>query len=700
MPFYLLSWHGALAGYTGLRLHPASFAQSLMRGTTPATLDEQSGALNPGGMFAKAEAVENFAGRPLVSIRAGKGYLSSRDQNVFDVVPLCATWEHFLLLPPELLSILRDLTEQEWYQGTRFVGRATCAEHHLQLGGHKWPAEQLQADRTKDTITLWSEAAPEKVIFTLCPSHVLSGLMEDVLHLLQTNTLRPATTPWATLDDLREQILRLSVTPRDTSTCVQLARLGALFGQWELADGFLTTARQHDTRPELQWMAAILALRTKNYDSAATLMEQALTTRYPDRDLGTLLAPLVARQKAGESALLLAPSTLSSVGLPPFETPFDALLVPMRLSSQNGPDIRRIYSSLFERAFQKLDTENRLRLLTAEARLNGLSWWEELGLGHTSWLAGLQTEADEHYAIARKLALQDNMAPALYDQGVFSWLSTQECGRLASRAIPDVTGVANWQWHFSMPEEQPSTCLVFACTGHHFDLLPGLVLSLIHACREDRSAGKIQLCLGVANPTVDQLTFLSTVSEWLENHATTLRLSFGHGETKSDATMLEPALRYLILPDIAAQFRVPVLIGDCAGYFPANFVSLLRDMKAHATYGFDLTEFDDNGQQRYGTPWSMNTTLAYFGEAELVPAIAAFMSDYLNTVCSPNNPYHTDIDRCALAQVFRRFVRSRWAQLSIRFLNDGPPLLVMPQHGQTGLVTPDDVLNDLKAYAR
>ena len=96
----------------------------------------------------------------------------------------------------------------------------------------------------------------------------------------------------------------------------------------------------------------------------------------------------------------------------------------------------------------------------------------------------------------------------------------------------------------------------------------------------------------------------------------------------------------------------------------------------------------------------MNTALAYFGEAELVPAIAAFMSDYLNTVCSPSNPYHTDMDRCVLAQTFRRFVASRWAQLSIRFLNDGPPLLVMPQHEHTGLVTPDDVLNDLKAYAR
>ncbi|KDE21319.1 hypothetical protein AZ09_00495 [Acetobacter aceti 1023] len=700
MPFYLLSWHGALVGYTGLRLHPVSFAQAFMRGTTPATLDEQSTALSPGEAFTTAEPIENFANRPLVSVRAGKGYLSSREQTLFDVAPLCATWEHFLLLPPELLSILRDLTEQEWYCKARFVGRATCAEHHVHLGGHKWPAEQLQAERKGDTITLWTDATPEKITFTACPSRVLSGLVEDLLHLLQTKTLRPTTTPWATLEDLREQLLRLSVTPRDTNTCIHLARLCALFGQWELADGFLTIARQHDTRSELQWMAAILALRTKNNDTAAKLMEQALTSRYPDRDLGPLLAPLVARQQNGENALLLVPAALSSIGLPAFETPFDMLLMPMRLAAKNGPDIRRVYSRLFEQAFQKLDTENRLRLLTAEARLNGLSWWEELGLGHTSWLAGLQAEADTHYAIARKLAVQDNMTPALYDQGVFSWLSMHECGRLASRAIPDVTGVANWQWHFSMPEEQPGTCLSFACTGKHFDVVPGLVLSLIHACREDRSAGKIQLCLGIAHPTVDQLTFLSTVSEWLEKHSTTLRLSFGHGETRSDATMLEPALRYLILPDIAAQFRTPVLIGDCAGYFPANFISLLRDMKAHATYGFDLTQFDDNGQQQYGTPWSMNTDLAYFGEAELVPAIAAFMSDYLNTVCAPSNPYPTDMDRCTLAQMFRRFVASRWAQLSIRFLNDGPSMLVIPHHNQAGLVTPEDVLNDLKAHIR
>lgn len=699
MAFHLLSFHGALVGFTGQRLHPLCPTAGTTRTTTPVVWDEEHNTLAPGSAFVHAQPVHSITGRALVALRAGQSYLSSRSPTQFDTVPLCASWEHFLLLTPERTDLLRTVLRGIWHDGQNFTGQPTCTGHTLHIGPHSWPVEQLKAEFRADTLTLWTDAAPHKVTLTACPSRILATLLENITELLEVGAFRRALSPWATVDDVREQVLKLSIDPSAIAPCIVLAQLCCQFGQGDLGEQFATYAQSFAQMADLLWLQALIALRMHDHTRAADLLACALRARYPRQDFSATLPSLLARLKKGEDALLLVPDMLYDCDLPSFDERFDTLLVPMRLATKNGPDIRQIYAMLFENAYQRLNTAKDLRLLETEARLNGLSWWTETAMGHTSWLAGLQAEADSHYAIARRLALQEGAMPSPENAGIFSWLGAQECSQLASRAVPDRTGVSRWEWQFSMAEAPVAICLVFVCDSHNFHLLPGLILSLLHACREDRSAGPVQLCIGVANPSAEQLDFLRTIATWLEQYATSLRLSFGYGPTPERDAALEPALRYLILPDIVARFRCPIITGDCAGYFPANTATLLRTLKNTANYGFDLALFNHDGQQTSGAPWTIGTDTAYFGEPERLPAIAAFMSDYLNTVYTPQSTVHTAMDRCALAQMLRHFILPRWKTLSIRFLNEGPTVLVMPARASkagTTLISQADVLRDLE----
>ncbi|MFT8419536.1 MAG: hypothetical protein ABF636_12015 [Acetobacter sp.] len=696
--FYLLSFHGALVGCTGQHLHPLCPTAGTNRATTPVMLDATHHTLAPGGAFVRPQSIDTIANRPLVALRAGNAYLSSRNPTQFDAVPLCATWEHFLLLTPERTDLLRSLLRGTWHEGRTFLGRPTCTGHELQLGPHKWPVEQLEAEIRGDTLTLWTSTTPNRVTLSACPSRTLETLLENVAELLDVGAFRHALNPWATVDDVREQVLKLSITPAAVAPCIVLAQLCCQFGQGELGAQFVAYAQSFAPMADLLWLQALIALRMHDHARAADLLELALRERYPKQDFSATLPALLTRLRQGEDTLLLVPDMLYEHDLPGFDERFDTLLVPMRLAKGNGADLRQIYAMLFENAYQRLNTTTDLRLLETEARLNGLNWWTETAMGHASWLAGLTAEADAHYAMARRLTLQEGAMPEPENAGIFSWLGAQACSQLASRAVPDRTGVSRWVWQFSTAEASPALCLVFACDSAHFHLLPGLILSLLQAYRQDRSSGPVQLCLGVANPNAEQLAFLRTIATWLEQYATSLRLSFGHGTTTGRDAALEPALRYLILPDIVARFRCPVITGDCAGYFPANTATLARTLKNTATYGFDLTRFSHDGRQTSGTPWSIGTDMAYFGEPERLPSIAAFMSDYLNTVYTPQSTVHTAMDRCALAQVLRHFITPRWNTLSVRFLNEGPAILVMPAKNLAAgavLVSQADVLHDL-----
>lgn len=692
MAFFLLSWHGALVGYTGLHMHSASFTDILFRATSPVVLHDD-GTIEPCEAFVKVVPVDSIGTRQFVALKANAHYLSSRAIDKLDTVTHRDAWEHFLALPTTLLPVLKDLTTRDWHENGRWVGRAVCHEHHIHLGDWKWPAEALQTERKGDTLTLWTEGSDQRITLTQCPSRTLSALLETLTERLQMGEIRPSqSTPWAVTEELRGQILKVSIAPGDTGHLLHLARQCGFFALWDLAAGFLSCARAQDTNPDLIYYAAILALRTKQYETAAHLLSEALNARFPDTDLQRI-QPLLDRVNAGEDALLDLPRRLTRMGLPLFDGLFDQLLIPMPLARQNSHDVRQAYSTRFEEICSGQSIQRRLKILKAEAHFNGLSYWEEVNMGHASWLAGLRREADAHYAAAKALAIQTHIHPIHYNCGVFSWLSEAECDALSSRAVPDRLGLSGWEWHFSPEEEAtaspPALCLVFGCDTGYFRFIPKLVLSLLRACRSTPPAQPIHLCIGVEQPTMEQLTFLTRVSEWLAAHDPHVKLSFTHGSLTHKDGATYTAIRYLMLPEIVARFRCPVITADCDGYFPENFTTLWQQMADTADYGFRLYAYNHEGQQVMGEPWGFGAGISYFGETDLLPPIAHFLSDYLNTAYDPKNPTNWCVDQCALAAAFRRFVAPRWNDLRLKFMDEGETLMVMPHHvgGKDALLT-------------
>lgn len=710
MAFFLLGWHGGLVGYTGWHLQTASFADILSGAVSPVIMHDD-GTLEPCGAFITPTPLENSDSTHAFALKINRRFASDRRDGNLELVDHCVTWESFIPVQTAFLPILKDLTTRSWHEADKWVGKAHCTEHHLHIGDRHWSIGTLNAEKSGETITLWNTDAPDRVTYKLCPSRALSSLLETLNERLQAGEIRSSvTTPWADSGTLRENLANTCFAPHRTDYLLHLSRQCALFEIWDLATGFLACARQQDSNPDFIYFAAILALRAQQHDSAAQLLAEALTTRFPDSNILEKTATLRTRLAQGENTLLLLPQTLEEAKVPMFDRLFDLLMVPLPLSTQDGKDIQQAYSMRFEDMSCQHDMTHRLKLLTAEAHYNGISYWEEVNMGHVAWLAGLRTEADAHYASARKLAIESHIHPIHYNCGVFSWLSEADCTALSSRSIPDRLGVSQWEWQFS-PEDDATAlpsevCLVFGCDKGYFRFIPKLILSLIRASRANPTTGFIQLCIGVDQPTMEQLTFLTKTAEWLVANNSRVRLNFAHGILTYRDGATYTAIRYLMLPEITARFSCPLITADCDGYFPSDFVSLWQDMKASADYGFRLYAYNREGKQVMGEPWGFGAGISYFGDADRIPAIAHFLSDYLNTAYNPQNPTNWCVDQCALAAAFKRFVAPKWDELRIKFMDEGTPLMVMPHHvgGKDALLAHEgsfsmvDVVSELARY--
>lgn len=706
MSFYLLSWHGTLACYTGISMHPASFMDVLLRAAAPVLLHDGN-QITPFGAFVDVQPVETASGQALIALKAGALYVSSRDKFHFSTTPHCDAWEHFLALPEDMLPVIHDLTTRTWHDTTQSLGTARCENHEICLQDHIWPISDLRAERCGETLTLWTEGSSERTILHITPSARLTPLMETLAERLATETIPPATTPWADLTTLREQMLVVSLAPENSAHLLYLSRLCGLFEQWDLASEFLACTMQQDNRPDLFWYAAILAAGSRNYDDAASWLEQALKAASPDQGVPPVAQRFLEPLKAGENAFPALLHTMRNRSLPSFDELFDILLAPMRLSPNCHHSNLQAYSMQFEGICAVQDIPHRLRMTATEHRLNGESYWSEISLGHARWLNKERAQADIHYAKARALAIQNRILPIHYNCGIFTWLAETDSKKLLTGTVPDQLGLSSWTWRFSRPAATPpDVCLVFGCDSQYFRYMPKLIFSLIRACRADRDFGRIELCIGIDQPTPEQLDFLSTVADWLDAHEPQLGLTFTHGRLTSQNPTTYTTIRYLMLPDVTAHYHCPVITADCDGYFPEEFISLWREMQQTTDYGFRLYAYDKSGRQHNGEPWSFGAGISYFGNPEILPEIARFLSNYLNTAYDPEYPTNWCVDQCALAQAFTEFVAPYWESLRIKFMDDGTCLMVMPHHvggkpellAHGGTVTEADVMQDLAAH--
>ncbi|MFT8478850.1 hypothetical protein [Gluconobacter oxydans] len=346
----------------------------------------------------------------------------------------------------------------------------------------------------------------------------------------------------------------------------------------------------------------------------------------------------------------------------------------------------------------------RQALLELDRRFNGDSYWNTLCSGHQFWLAGNVNAADSQYAAAKALSIRTGLMPIHYNCGVLSWLSGNACEGM-EQPVPDRLGMGEWHWEASVaPAAQcPALCLVFGCDAGYFRFLPKLLLSLLRVCasRPD-PAFRIRLCLGIDTSTPEQLAFMRELINAVSQRDFGLDVTLAHGRLTWRDAATYTAIRYLMLPEVVRRYSCPVITADCDGYFPDDFLTLFDDLRNTADYGFRLYAYNHEGRQTFGEPWGFGAGISWFGEADRLPEIAAFLHDYLQVAYDPANPTNWCIDQCALVQSFRRFVVPRWSDLRIRFMDEGTPLMVMPHHvgGKDELLRQDGTVSmqDVRAF--
>lgn len=105
MAFYLLSFHGALVGFTGQRLHPLCPTMGTSRTTAPVALDMQHNTLTPGGAFVRAQPLGTAAHtRPLVALRLAMRIFPAAALPSLMLFPCAPRGSIFCSSPPKVLT--------------------------------------------------------------------------------------------------------------------------------------------------------------------------------------------------------------------------------------------------------------------------------------------------------------------------------------------------------------------------------------------------------------------------------------------------------------------------------------------------------------------------------------------------------------------------------------------------------------------
>ncbi|MBF0859001.1 hypothetical protein HKD24_07200 [Gluconobacter sp. LMG 31484] len=695
----LLSWHGSIIARRGLALYLASLSDVIAGRAEPVSPAADDGLFD-------IVPVEPSLARPVYALRAGPLFLTAAPDCRFGTASQIQAWEQFIALPIAWLPALQRLISRPWHvAGPAFVSvRPVIQDLELRIGELSVPLERLDIQSREDGSVLVSDRQGVSVELDPCPSPALQALLDEVRRIVRRRDPEPAIRIRDSYAGLQSEAFKVALYPEDLSRLRYLALICVDCGELALAERALELARRADDGPDMLYFSAILAMRCGHHQQAADLLRDALLRRFTDSNVLQRTQDLDHRLRHGENALFLLPDRLRHLLLAPFDELFDRVLMPMPLSEKDGQDIRQSYGHRFEDASLRLAMDAREALLLLDRRFNGDNYWNALCRGHQFWLAGETDAADQHYAAAKTLAIRTGLMPIHYNCGVFSWL-----GGAARHGVPapvsDRLGMGTWHWESSTAPDgrSPALSLVFGCDAGYFRFLPKLLLSLLKLCaaRPDPSF-RIRLCLGIDSPTPEQLVFMRELIEAVSQKDFGLDVTLAHGRLTWRDAATYTAIRYLMLPEVVRRYACPVITADCDGYFLDDFLTLFDDLRNTADYGFRLYAYNHEGRQTFGEPWGFGAGISWFGEADRLPEIAAFLHDYLQVAYDPANPTNWCIDQCALVQSFRRFVAPRWNDLRIRFMDEGTPLMVMPHHvgGKDELLRRDGTVSmqDVRAF--
>ncbi|GBQ96152.1 hypothetical protein ACFFGF_06440 [Asaia lannensis] len=673
----LLSWHGAIVCRQGGMLLPASIEDVVAGRAQPVEIasgHDLPFELVPAGF-------ENDM--PVMALRAGPLHISCREGKTFLAVGHCAAWEHFLIIDAGILPSLTAACAHNWLLESGEILRPRLEAFVFVLGEARIPLHLLCLSCDGEIMHLDNHAQAVR-----WPSPAFDRAIASILPILGRvgSDQGCGRSPWADPLDLSRQLLLTMTDVTEIRHLFFLARLCLLIGLDD--EAALCIAALQGTSYEIEALAlSALHARmlgdeigcTKALNDIADIIEGASSC-------SDAFSPSEFRECLGRPFChaSLWPHLEKMLGRP-LDPGFDDLLVPERLPPQLDFQSHSLYTARLEEKWGHCPADKRQVFLDEERRLNGQSHSLALLEGHKAWLEGERDKADAHYSMARSLSRANKRYVAHFNAGLYTWRSSEPFD-----PGPRPLNIDSWRW-YGMPQnragEKAEKKLVLAvgCDQRYFAFLPRLIASLIQACIQAErpdwlQPGSIQLVVGLAGGTDRHVGFLAAVSDALQRHRSPVALAFAQGSLRHCDPASFSCLRYLLLPEVTRLMSGPVMTLDADALFPADFVALADALTRDFDYGFRLYAYDRDGRQIAGEPWGFGAGVSYFGETALVPVIAQELHDYIVGTYHSSNPTNWCIDQCALSTVYHRHIAPRWNALRIRFMDDPPPIVLMPHH--------------------
>ncbi|MDL2171653.1 MULTISPECIES: hypothetical protein [Asaia] len=686
MAMILLAWHGAVVCSGGGRLFPAPIADVLSGNALPVDPGYRARSESAPLPFevviiapAPGMTMDNTPGHgSIVALRGGALTISCREGETFRAVGHCAQWEHFLALDARHLSVLHAALSRDWKLDNGETIRPGRDGFSLILGQTRLGLSDLSL--TEDGQTL---CAADKRVATAWPDAAFHRAIEaatQAMQDLQANAVR-GRSPWGEPDDLPRQLLLTITDYNEPRHMMFLARLCLLIGLDDVALLCLDVLENSALRTDALILRAILARLQHDEPACQEALIAAITCALPeDAQTPVVIDRFRARLAEPETFLTLWPTLERAIGRPLYPS-YEDLLVPGWLPADGGFAEQTPYYHRLEEKWTQCPAERRQIFLNEERRLNGPSHALAILEGHKHWLDGEQEEANALYDTARSLSLQNQRYFIHFNGGVYTWQ-----GHATRPADPHPLSIDSWRWAGLPDEEQdtggsrPVLTLIAAGDRRYFAFIPGLIASLVQACDGAEAPGHVRLVLGVAHASDEQVAFLKDVASALRREKSMVSLVFAYGSLSHSDGASFSCIRYLIMPRIARLADGPIMTIDMDAMIPVDFLSFARDMLKTYDYGFRLYAYDRDGRQCGGEPWGFGAGVSYFGEKPLLPVIAQALSDYIISAYHGANPTNWCIEQCALSAVYHRHIAPRWATLRIKFMDDPPPLVMMPHH--------------------
>ncbi|MGN8119829.1 tetratricopeptide repeat protein [Labrys sp. 22185] len=441
------------------------------------------------------------------------------------------------------------------------------------------------------------------------------------------------------------------------------------------------TSELDPTSPEYYYYMGIL--HAKMGDLASCLSNLEACVKLSNADAQLMSALRAAGQISPDLACAIVPAEMAGKGNRGASSLLPNLLFPARLPSEVNRLILQRYSDNFELLYDQLvalDRNSADQLLVDDFALNGSNYWHHVAMGHASWMRAERSQADAHYAKAKALSMSQGVWAVHFNCGVYSWLSQEQVNGLENAHVENVHGTDDWRWHHPVNlTNNPEVTLVFGCDIGYFHYVPKLLETLIAAKRSAPQSPETLIVIGVAEVVPELVNFLEDVSAYVTANVPGLHLCFAYGKLKRSDDAVFTCIRYLLLPDIVAKYNSRLIIADIDAYFPEDFFRRLREIEPF-DFGFRLYAFDEAGRQRHGQPWGFGAGITLLGRNDITPKFARFLANYIQIAYDRWAPTNWCIDQCALAQAFDIYVRPRWHDFAIKFMDNGEPLLVMPHH--------------------